>query len=85
MRKNVMDGNYGGTLEPRLARYDTVVFLDRSRLLCLWRVVRRKLAYHGRSRPDMAPGCVERIPWVTSALSCYARTPRSDGSSTRSR
>lgn len=31
----VMDGNYGGTLDVRLARCDTVVFLDVPRVVCL--------------------------------------------------
>jgi adenylate kinase family enzyme len=57
----VMDGNYGGTLDARLAACDTVVFLDLPRRVCLWRVVRRALRYRGRTRPDMAPGCPERL------------------------
>jgi adenylate kinase family enzyme len=56
----VMDGNYGGTFDVRLAACDTVVFLDLPRLVCLWRVVRRTLRFRGRTRPDMAPGCPER-------------------------
>ena len=59
----VMDGNYGGTLERRLAACDTVVFLDLPRLVCLWRVTRRALRYRGRTRPDMAPECPERLTW----------------------
>lgn len=58
----VMDGNYGGTLERRLARADTVVFLDTPRLVSLWRVLRRALRYRGRTRPDLAPGCPEQLP-----------------------
>ncbi|MEO0557669.1 MAG: AAA family ATPase [Bacteroidota bacterium] len=57
----VIDGNYGGTMERRIARADTVIFLDRSRWLCLWRVVARWFRNLGRTRPDMAPGCPERI------------------------
>jgi adenylate kinase family enzyme len=57
----VMDGNYGGTLDARLAACDTVVFLDLPRRVCLWRVVRRALRHRGRTRPDMAPGCPERL------------------------
>ena len=57
----VMDGNYGGTLDQRLAACDTVVFLDLPRWLCAWRVVRRAMRYRGRSRPDMAPGCPEQV------------------------
>lgn len=57
----VMDGNYGGTVDARLATCDTVVFLDLPRIVCLWRVVRRWLRYRGRARPDMAEGCNERL------------------------
>jgi adenylate kinase family enzyme len=57
----VMDGNYGGTLDARITSSDTVVFLDLPRVVCLWRVVRRWLRYRGRARPDMAPGCNERL------------------------
>ena len=57
----IMDGNYGGTLERRLAACDTVIFLDLPRLVCLQRVVRRALRYRGRTRPDMAPDCPERL------------------------
>ena len=57
----VMDGNYGGTLDLRLAACDMVVFLDVPRLRCLWRVLWRWMRHRGRSRPDMAPGCTERL------------------------
>jgi adenylate kinase family enzyme len=59
----VMDGNYGGTLDRRLARADTVVFLDAPRLTSLWRVVKRWLRHRGRTRPDVAPGCPEQLSW----------------------
>ena len=59
----VMDGNYGGTLDQRLAVCDTVVFLDLPRWLCLARVVWRRLRYAGRTRPDVAPGCAEQVSW----------------------
>ena len=57
----IMDGNFGGTMERRLGACDTVVFLDASRWLCLWRVVARRLRHRGVARPDMAPGCHERL------------------------
>lgn len=59
----IMDGNYGGTMERRLAACDTVVFLDLPRTLCLWRVVARSMRYRGRTRPDMPEGCNERLTW----------------------
>jgi adenylate kinase family enzyme len=57
----VIDGNYGGTLDVRLAACDTVVFLDMPRIVCLARVVKRRLQYHGRTRPGVTPGCPERL------------------------
>jgi adenylate kinase family enzyme len=57
----IMDGNFGGTMERRLAACDTVVFLDRSRWLCLWRVLARRMRHRGVARPDMTPGCHERL------------------------
>ena len=59
----IMDGNYGRTLPLRLAAADTVVFLDRSRLVCTWRILKRRLRHIGRGRPDVAPGCPEQLSW----------------------
>ena len=56
-----MDGNYGGTMELRFAAADTILFLDYPRLLCTWRAFRRGFSQRGRTRPDMAPGCPERV------------------------
>lgn len=57
----VIDGDYARTLPLRLTYCDTLVYLDYSRLVCLWSVARRVLAHLGRTRPDMAPGCPERV------------------------
>ena len=59
----VMDGNYGGSLEQRLAACDTVVFLDLPRRVCLWRILLRRVKHHRSSRPDIAAGCPERLTW----------------------
>jgi adenylate kinase family enzyme len=57
----VMDGNYGGSMDLRLARADTTVWLDYPTMLCLWRVLGRIVLHRGSSRPDMAPGCPEQL------------------------
>jgi adenylate kinase family enzyme len=67
----VMDGNFVNTLDLRLAACDTVVFLDVSRWICLWRAIGRRVRFHGSSRPDMREGCPERltcdfIRWIWS-------------------
>jgi len=59
----IIDGNYGSTLDVRLAAADTVVFLDYPRSVCLWRAFKRRLQYHGKTRPDMGSGCREQIDW----------------------
>jgi adenylate kinase family enzyme len=60
----VIDGNYGGTQELRLKYADTVLFLGLSRWICLWRVLKRYASFRGRHRPDMTPGCLERLNLV---------------------
>lgn len=59
----IIDGNYGGTMEMRINRADTVFWLDMSRHLCVSRIVKRTLLYKEGSRPDMADGCDERFKW----------------------
>lgn len=70
----VMDGNYGGTFDARLAACDAVVFLDRPRWLCLWRVIRRRMRYHRHVRPDMGAGCPEQL--TLESLRYVWRYPR---------
>jgi adenylate kinase family enzyme len=60
----ITDGNYGGTMELRLEAADTILFLDLPPLLCVWRVVRRWRKYRHGSRPDMAPGCPEKVDFA---------------------
>jgi adenylate kinase family enzyme len=57
----IIDGNYSGTLEQRLQKCDTIVFLDLSRVLCLLRIVKRFLIYRNGTRPDVAEGCRESL------------------------
>jgi adenylate kinase family enzyme len=57
----IVDGNYGGSLDIRLEKADTVIFLDYNRYLCLYRVLRRWISNMGKVRVDMADGCIEKI------------------------
>lgn len=73
----IIDGNYGRTLDRRLQAADTIIFLDMPRYLCVYRLIKRRVMYHGRTRPDLNEGCPERldlnfIKWVWS----YRRTSR---------
>jgi adenylate kinase family enzyme len=55
------DGSYDGTLDIRLPRADTVVFLDYPRYLCLWRIFKRVATGLGHVRFDMGEGCPEHV------------------------
>jgi adenylate kinase family enzyme len=57
----IIDGNYGGTMDTRLNRADTIIYLDMPAYKCLWRITKRILKYHGKVRPDMPAGCKERF------------------------
>lgn len=57
----IIDGNYTQTLERRIPRADTVVWIDQPRHLCFRRALWRAMTQLGRAREDMAPGCPERI------------------------
>jgi len=90
----VMDGNYGGTLDLRLDACDSVVFLDWPPIVCLRRVVRRRMRHRGESRPDMTPGCPERLTigflaWIAlyrlrrrKAILCRLATAAREGKQT---
>lgn len=57
----IMDGNFNRTLPMRLAKCDTVIYLDFNRFVCLWSVVKRVASNLGKTRPDMGDGCPERF------------------------
>jgi adenylate kinase family enzyme len=56
----IMDGNYGGTLEARFAAADLIIFLDISRFICLFRVLRRR----NKNRPDFPDYLQEKFDWT---------------------
>lgn len=57
----ICDGNYSSTYDLRAALADTIIWIDFPRWRCLWRIVRRLARSWGRTRPDMAEGCPERL------------------------
>ena len=67
--KWIIDGNYNRTVPQRIAKCDTVIYLDFSRFACLLGVIKRVITNHGKVRPDMGEGCPERfdlefLKWV---------------------
>ncbi|MCM2397682.1 AAA family ATPase [Rhizobium sp. S95] len=57
----IMDGTNPRTLPVRLPRTDLVIWMRPPRLVSLYGVLSRGIRYRGRSRPEMADGCPERV------------------------
>ena len=57
----IIDGNFSRTVQTRLEKCDTVIYLDFNRWQCLWGMLQRVLGSYGKVRPDMSPGCPERF------------------------
>lgn len=57
----IIDGNFSSSLDIRMEEADTIIFLDFPRTLCLYRAIKRRIKYIGKSRPDMGKGCPEHI------------------------
>jgi len=55
----ILDGNFNRTMEPRLEKCDTVIYLDMPRWVCLKSWLGRVIKNWGHARSDMAPGCNE--------------------------
>ena len=57
----ISEGNFASwTFDIRLPRAESIIVLERPRLLCLWRVIRRA-AMERRNRPDLPLGCPEQV------------------------
>lgn len=55
----ILDGNFNRTMELRLEKCDTVIYLDMPRVVCLKNWIGRVVKNWGHARTDMAPGCSE--------------------------
>lgn len=55
----ILDGNFNRTMEPRLEKCDTVIYLDMNRFVCLKNWLGRVIKNWGKARADMVEGCAE--------------------------
>ncbi len=58
----LMDGSGPSTFDLRLPRAQIVLWVRLPRWRCLLGVTRRGLRHRGQTRPEMAPGCLEKFP-----------------------
>lgn len=70
----IIEGGHSATWPGRVARADMLVCLERPVTLRMWRVVRRVFRMRGRTRPDMAEGCPERLSAQPAFMSYIWRT-----------
>ncbi len=61
--KWIIEGNYSTTYDIRAPRADTIIYLELPLIICLYRVVKRWLTNIGNTRPDMGPGCTEKLDY----------------------
>ena len=66
----ILDGNFNRTIERRLEKCDTVIYLDMPRIVCLKNWIGRVVKNWGYARPDMAPGCGE---WFDPEMARWIR------------
>ncbi|MFC3746117.1 DNA topology modulation protein [Paenibacillus sp. GCM10012306] len=59
----IIDGYYGRTLDIRMQAADVIVLFDLSPWITTYRVIKRRIQYHGKSRPDLNEACPESIDW----------------------
>lgn len=60
----ICEGNFISASAVRFQRADTIVWVDQPRLTCLRRAIGRGITGFGRDRPDLAPGCPEKIDFA---------------------
>ncbi len=59
----IMDGTNPSTFDIRLPRTDIIIWVRMPRLVCVWGVLSRWVKWMGRTRQEMAPGCIEKVDW----------------------
>ncbi|MFX0547864.1 DNA topology modulation protein [Hathewaya histolytica] len=57
----IIDGNYGGTLDIRLEKADTVICFQLNRTVCVLSYLKRVITNINKVRSDMGEGCPEKF------------------------
>ena len=58
----IIEGNYTKHLfEERVKLADTIFLFDFNRFVCFYYAIKRRIMYHNKVRPCIAPGCKEKF------------------------
>lgn len=57
----IMDGTYLESLDERIKKSDTIIYLDYSLIKCFFRVIKRVMTDFGKRRSDVALACKEEF------------------------
>jgi adenylate kinase family enzyme len=60
----IYDGNLGRVPDIVLPKADTIIWLEQPTIVCLIRAYSRTLQNLGRTRPDVADGCPEKLSFA---------------------
>lgn len=74
----IFEGGHSATWANRLARAEMLIWLDLPVGLRLWRVLKRTVRWHGRSRPDLPEGCPEGLHRETLSFLLFIWRTRKD-------
>jgi adenylate kinase family enzyme len=42
---------------------DTIIYFDLPRWVTIYRIIKRRIQYHGKTRPDLNERCPEKLHW----------------------
>ncbi|MBE1556276.1 topology modulation protein [Sporosarcina limicola] len=62
--KWIIEGNYNATASIREPHADTIIYLELPLYVCLYRVLKRRVQFHGKTRNDVGEGCKEKVDWA---------------------
>ena len=59
----IIEGLYTNTIEKRINYCDTIIYMDFSRWVCLYNVIKRVIKNYGKSRNGMPANCPEKFDY----------------------
>lgn len=64
----IFEGGHSISWGERIARADTLIWLDFPLRIRAWRIIKRTLRHHGKTRPDLPDNCPEHFNFEFTAF-----------------